>query len=78
MAPEVVECAALAIKALAESRDDVVVIGAFGEAMHKASQEAGENAVPDADMGDAPSSDAADDSVVDADFEEVEEDNKDK
>jgi len=50
----------------------------LGEAMHKASQEAGENAVPDADMGDAPSSDAADDSVVDADFEEVEEDNKDK
>ncbi len=50
----------------------------LGEAMHKASQEAGDNAAPDADMGDAPSSDAADDGVVDADFEEVEEDNKDK
>ena len=50
----------------------------LGEAMYKASQEAGDNAAPDADMGDAPSSDAADDGVVDADFEEVEEDNKDK
>ena len=50
----------------------------LGEAMYKASQEAGDNAAPDADMGDAPSSDAADDGVVDADFEEVEEDNKGK
>jgi molecular chaperone DnaK len=50
----------------------------LGEAMYKASQEAGDNAAPDADMGEAPSSDAADDGVVDADFEEVEEDNKDK
>jgi molecular chaperone DnaK len=53
----------------------------LGEAMYKASQEAGDNAAPDADMGDAPSPDAADDGVVDADFEEVEEveeDNKDK
>jgi molecular chaperone DnaK len=50
----------------------------LGEAMYKASQEAGDNAAPDADMGDAPSSDAADDGVVDADFEEVEEDNKEK
>ena len=50
----------------------------LGEAMYKASQEAGDNAAPDANMGDAPSSDAADDGVVDADFEEVEEDNKDK
>lgn len=50
----------------------------LGEAMYKASQEAGADAAPDVDMGDAPSSDAADDGVVDADFEEVEEDNKDK
>ena len=50
----------------------------LGEAMYKASQEAGADAAPNVDMGDAPSSDAADDGVVDADFEEVEEDNKDK
>lgn len=50
----------------------------LGEAMYKASQEAGAGAAPDVDMGDAPSSDAVDDGVVDADFEEVEEDNKDK
>jgi molecular chaperone DnaK len=50
----------------------------LGEAMYKASQEADGAAAPGADMGDAPSSDAADDGVVDADFEEVEEDNKDK
>jgi molecular chaperone DnaK len=49
----------------------------LGEAMYKASQEAGADAAPDTDMGDVPSSDAADDGVVDADFEEVEEDNKD-
>jgi molecular chaperone DnaK len=47
----------------------------LGEAMYKASQETGTDAAPDADMGDAPSSD---DGVVDADFEEVEEDKKDK
>jgi molecular chaperone DnaK len=49
----------------------------LGEAMYKASQEAGADASPDAGMGDAPSSDTTDDGVVDADFEEVEEDNKD-
>jgi molecular chaperone DnaK len=49
----------------------------LGEAMYKASQEAGADTASDADMGDTPSSDAADDGVVDADFEEVEEDNKD-
>jgi molecular chaperone DnaK len=49
----------------------------LGEAMYKASQEAGADAAPDTDMGDVPASDAADDGVVDADFEEVEEDNKD-
>ena len=54
----------------------------LGEAMYKASQENTGDAVPDMDMGgdasDASGEAASDDSVVDADFEEVEEDNKDK
>ena len=51
----------------------------LGEAMYKASQEsAGGAATGGPDMGDATSAEAADDGVVDADFEEVEEDNKDK
>ncbi len=51
----------------------------LGEAMYKASQEsAGDAAAGGPDMGDAASAEAADDGVVDADFEEVEEDNKDK
>ncbi len=49
----------------------------LGEAMYKASQEsAGDAAAGGPDMGD--SAEAADDGVVDADFEEVDEDNKDK
>jgi len=51
----------------------------LGEAMYKASQESAGGATTDGpDMGDATSAEAADDGVVDADFEEVEEDNKDK
>ena len=54
----------------------------LGEAMYKASQENTSDAGPDMDMGgdasDASGEAASDDSVVDADFEEVEEDNKDK
>lgn len=54
----------------------------LGEAMYKASQENAGGAAPDMDMGgDASSASgeaASDDGVVDADFEEVEEDNKDK
>ena len=51
----------------------------LGEAMYKASQEsAGDAAAGGPDMGDAASAEGADDGVVDADFEEVEEDNKDK
>ena len=49
----------------------------LGEAMYKASQEsAGDAAAGGPDMGD--SAEAADDGVVDADFEEVDEDSKDK
>ncbi len=51
----------------------------LGEAMYKASQESADDAAAGGpDMGDAASAEAADDGVVDADFEEVEEDNKDK
>tara|TARA_Y100001934_G_scaffold218215_1_gene259228 strand:- start:280 stop:2211 length:1932 start_codon:yes stop_codon:yes gene_type:complete len=51
----------------------------LGEAMYKASQEsAGGATAGGPDMGDAASAEPADDGVVDADFEEVEEDNKDK
>ncbi|MEC7655573.1 MAG: molecular chaperone DnaK [Pseudomonadota bacterium] len=54
----------------------------LGEAMYKASQENTSGAGPDMDMGgdasNASGDAASDDSVVDADFEEVEEDNKDK
>ncbi|MEL0111776.1 MAG: molecular chaperone DnaK [Rickettsiales bacterium] len=48
----------------------------LGEAMYKASQEASGEAGPEGDSG--ASAEAADDGVVDADFEEVEEDNKEK
>jgi molecular chaperone DnaK len=48
----------------------------LGEAMYKASQEASGEAGPEGDGG--ASAEAADDGVVDADFEEVEEDNKEK
>ena len=50
----------------------------LGEAMYKASQEAAGETSTGPDMGEADSSGAADDDVVDADFEEVEEGNKDK
>ena len=54
----------------------------LGEAMYKASQENAGGAAPDMDMGgdasNASGEAASDDGVVDADFEEVEEDNKDK
>ena len=50
----------------------------LGEAMYKASQESAGEAAPDMDMGGASSEAAKDDSVVDADFEEVEEDKKSK
>ena len=48
----------------------------LGEAMYKASQEASGEAGPDGDSG--ASAGPADDGVVDADFEEVEEDSKEK
>jgi len=48
----------------------------LGEAMYKASQEASGEAGPEGDGG--ASAEAADDGVVDADFEEVEEDSKEK
>jgi molecular chaperone DnaK len=50
----------------------------LGEAMYKASQESAGEAAPDMGMGGASSEAAKDDSVVDADFEEVEEDKKSK
>lgn len=49
----------------------------LGEAMYKASQETAGDGAPDMETGEA-ASEAADDGVVDADFEEVEEENKEK
>ena len=50
----------------------------LGEAMYKASQEASGDAAEGPDIGETASTEAAGDGVVDADFEEVEENSKDK
>ena len=50
----------------------------LGEAMYKASQESSDGAAPEMDVEGASSEAASEDGVVDADFEEVEEDKKSK
>jgi len=79
------------LKALSEAKDgdDVEDIKAktealtqssmkLGEAMYKAAQEAEGGAGPDADMSDGPDAKPEDDGVVDADFEEVKDDDQKK
>ena len=50
----------------------------LGEAMYKASQESSDGEAPEMDVEGASSEAASEDGVVDADFEEVEEDKKEK